>query len=433
MEVYILTGVMDIFFIVTLHILAKKVLGVRVENRLFLILGWCGYFFCLNLLSYLFIEFPLVNGICSLCIMLIVFCCLYDGKMQNKFIIVFSIVILGIISEAIVGFVYVLIGVDIRGKEMWKNDYICIGSIISKLINFIFVRIIVIISKTTNQIRIRRTEWAELFVVPVGSLIIFYVIAWDNNFFITIPEIVTFTVLLIINILSYYVYQRMQMQTEKMLENELLKQQSEYYKARYEDAEKQWSSLRKIRHDMKNDYVLQLNYLENQRYEELRNIYEKVLGKLTWENNLIHTGNIGIDSIVNVKTEMAREMNITVNSKADVLGKICTDHGDMNILFGNLFDNAIEAVSKMPEGARKIDLKIRADETAMLIEMGNSFAGIMKRDAEGGISTTKEDRNNHGLGIKLIKKVVDKYHGMFEINTSNDYFAVKIFLYYIEI
>lgn len=433
MEVYILTGVMDIFFIVTLHILAKKVLGVRVENRLFLILGWCGYFLGLNLLSYLFFEIPLLNGICSLLIMLAVICVLYDGKMQNKVIITFSIMVLGITAETIVAFTYMLLGIDVQNGEMGSENYVYIGSMVSKIICFIIIKIIVTISNFSKPIKIRMSEWLEIFAVPVGSLIIFHIVAWEDYFAITMPKVVIFAVLFIINILSFYVYQRMQIQAEEMLENELLKQQSEYYKARYEDAEKQWSSLRKIRHDMKNDYVLQLNYLENQRYEELRSIYEKVLGKLTWENNLIHTGNIGIDSIVNVKTEMAREMNITVNSKADVLGKICTDHGDMNILFGNLFDNAIEAVSKMPEGARKIDLKIRADETAMLIEMGNSFAGMMKRDAEGGISTTKEDRNNHGLGIKLIKKVVDKYHGMFEINTSNDYFAVKIFLYYIEI
>lgn len=430
MEVHILTWIVDIFYIFTLHILAKSVLGLKVNNKILLVIGWCGYIVGWNLLSYLFAEIPLVTGIGNLCLMLLIIGSLYDGKLQNKIIVIFVIVIFGMTAEMIVGFIYMLMGADIIDNGIEKRNMIYSGSVISKVFCFLFVKVVIAISNTPKQVKIRLTEWLEVFAIPVGSLVIFHIISWDDYFAITTPKIAVFAVLLLINLLSYYIYQKIQMQAEEMLENQLLKQQSEYYKARYEDAEKQWAALRKMRHDMKNNYVLHMHYLENAQYDKLKESYEKLLEEATWEKRMIHTGNIGIDSIVNFKIEMAKEQNITVSCTTEIRSEIGADNGDMNILFGNLFDNAIEAVSKLSEEERCIDLKILADETAMLIEIGNPYDGNISRDVKGGITTIKRDKDNHGLGLKIIKGVVEKYHGMLDIHTDNQYFKTKVFMYY---
>lgn len=432
MEVHILTWIVDIFFIFTLHMLAKRVLGIKVKSKLLLIVGWCGYFVCWNLISYLFAEIPLINGGVSICVILTVMCCIYGGKLQNKIIVTFAIIILGITAETIIAFIYMLLGVNINNEGMERDNLIYIGSVISKVICFLLVKIIIAISNTSKQVKIRMTEWIEVFVVPVGSLIIFHIIAWEDYFAITMPKVIVFAVLLLINLLSYYAYQRMQLQAEEMMENRLLKQQGEYYKDRYEDAEKQWMALRKMRHDMKNNYILHMHYLENGQYDKLKESYEKLLEDATWEKRMIHTGNIGIDSIVNFKAEMAKEQNITMNCAAEVRSDIRADNGDMNILLGNLFDNAIEAVVRLSEEERCIELKILADETAILIEIGNPYEGNLTRDAKGGIITIKRDKDNHGLGLKIIKNIVEKYHGMLEIHTDNQYFRTKVFMYYPE-
>lgn len=432
MEVYILTWIVDIFYIFTLHILAKRVLGVRVKNKLLLIAGWCIYMIGWNLLSYLFAEMPLVTGIGNLCMMLLVIGNLYDSKLQNKIIVIFVIIIFGMTAEMIIVLVYSFMGTDIFGGGSEKNNLVYSASVISKVICFMFVKIVITISNTKKQVEIRFAEWIEIFVVPVGSLIVFHIISWDDYFAITMPKVVVFSVLLLINLLSYYAYQRMQLQAEEVMENLLLKQQGEYYKDRYEDAEKQWAALRKMRHDMKNNYILHMHYLENGQYDKLKESYEKLLEDATWEKRMVHTGNIGIDSIVNFKAEMAKEQKVLVNCVAEVRSDIRADNGDMNILLGNLFDNAIEAVVRLSEEERCIELKILADETAMLIEIGNPYEGNLSRDIKDGITTIKRDKDNHGLGLKIIKGVVEKYHGMLEIHTDNQYFRTKVFMYYPE-
>lgn len=431
MEVHILTWIVDVFYIFTLHILAKRVLGVRVKNKLLLIAGWCGYMIGWNLLSYMFAEIPIVTGIGNLCLMLLIIGHLYDGKLQNKIIVIFVIVIFGITAEMLIGFVYTLMGANVIDCGV-DNNIIYVGSVTSKVVCFLFVKVVIAISNTPKQVKIRMTEWLEIFSVPIGSLIIFHIISWEDYFTITKSKVAVFTVLLIINLLSYYIYQKIQLQTEEMLENQLIKQQGEYYKARYDDAEKQWATLRKMRHDMKNNYILHMHYLENGQYDKLKESYEKLLEDATWEKRMIHTGNIGIDSIVNFKAEMAKEQNITMNCVAEVRNDIRADNGDMNILLGNLFDNAMEAVAKLSEEERYIELKILADETAMLIEIGNPYKGNIVRDAKGGITTIKRDKENHGLGLRIIKSVVEKYHGVLETHTEERYFRTKVFMYYPE-
>lgn len=44
------------------------------------------------------------------------------------------------------------------------------------------------------------------------------------------------------------------------------------------------------------------------------------------------------------------------------------------------------------------------------------------------LRTTKADKENHGLGLKNIKSIVQKYEGNFQIEIENQIFRVKIYL-----
>lgn len=433
METQVLTWIMDIFFALTLHILYKKILDVRFQNRIILFIGWIGYILTWNFSSYVFHEHPLLNSISGLIINFIVLLILYLGNVRTKIVLVFMVMVLGIIAETMVVFLgYVILGINVNELSENRNYFMNILNAISKIFWFIFVKIIMHISGQKKHIKIALSEWIEIFTVPVGSLIIFFIVAWDSYFSITIPKVTVFAVLLVINILTYYIYQRVQSHAEEMVNNQLLKQQNEYYKSRYSETEKQWANLRKIRHDMINNYVLELSYLENKRYDDLKDIYISAIGNLKNRRSVVNTGNIGIDSIINYKMEMAKELNIIVSQEIKIGGEVYISNGDLNILLGNLFDNAIEAVSKIPQEKRKIDFKIVSDNTAMLFEISNTFDGNISRNHKKEIITTKEDNENHGIGLKAVKEIVDRYEGDLDMEKKGDLFLVKVFLYYKE-
>lgn len=429
MEIHILSWMMDIFFIFTLHILYRQVLGVRTKNRFRLIAGWAGCFLSWNLCSYLLAEYPPINSICGIIINFFVMYILYIGSFRVKIILVFVVTILGIIAETITSFCIMMLKIDINSFAEGENNILYLGSAASKIFWFIFVKIITRISKKDKQIKIAMTEWIEIFTVPIGSLIIFYLVAWNNYFNITLDKLVIFAILLIINIVTYYTYQKVQMHAGELRDSEILRQQNEYYRLRFEDAEKQWKNLRKIRHDLKNHYILEMSYLESKRYEELHALYLEELGALKRKGNIIESGNLGIDSILNYKVECAREAGITVKHEIAVSGEISVSNGDLTTLLGNLLDNAIEAVLKMPKDKREIELKLRADETAILFIIGNPFKGAVKRNGRGEIVTTKSDKRNHGIGLKAVEEIVNRHKGTMQVECENEWFQIKIFLY----
>lgn len=211
---------------------------------------------------------------------------------------------------------------------------------------------------------------------------------------------------------------------------ECTRRRNEYYRSLYEDIRKREKALGSIRHELGNLYVLQLSYLESERYEELRLLYLNLLGSLKVSGSVIHTGNIGLDSIVSFKLKQARLRKIDAQHRIRVGARILIDDRDLNSLMGNLFDNAIEACLRLPKDRRKIDLKIISDDTVLYFWMANSFDGRLRTDRRGGLRSRKPDGRNHGIGLKTVRRIARKYHGDIRIEPREDMFVVKGLLYF---
>lgn len=101
--------------------------------------------------------------------------------------------------------------------------------------------------------------------------------------------------------------------------------------------------------------------------------------------------------------------------------------GDIYSLFGNLIDNALEAVQKLPEGRRSVTLVVKNIPGFVSVHIENEFAGELK--FKGGLpQTSKADKTIHGFGMKSISMLVKKYKGTLSIDTADNVFSVDILL-----
>lgn len=276
------------------------------------------------------------------------------------------------------------------------------------------------------------TERAAMISVTIGCIIIciFCCAALGGNGrrmkevrFIVAP------VLISINLSAYYLHYRIKVYSQADKENKILRQQKEYIRISYEEYEIQWSNLSKMRHDLKNSCVLEMDYLEKGKYDLLMAHYKKKVGAVKSREKFIYTGNIGIDSIVNFKISAAKKMCITVEKTIQIAGRVSIDHVDLNILIGNLMDNAMEAAGSMDAGKRKINLVIRTDKTAFFMEVRNSFQGERIRNERGAFLTSKKEKKYHGIGLKSVEGVVKKYNGQMAIDSKKNEFSIKVLIY----
>lgn len=172
-------------------------------------------------------------------------------------------------------------------------------------------------------------------------------------------------------------------------------------------------------HDLK--YFIR-NYGNNQTLNP--QVIEEISQSIEIFDSNIKTGNNALDIIFTEKSLLCYKNNIRFTCIAD--GKLLSfmDDVDAYSLFGNLVDNAIEALKDEAQ-KRVISLIIKGQGDFVSISIQNFFSKQLR--FENGLPiTTKKDKNYHGYGMQSIKMICEKYNGTLSINTSDNIFSVNI-------
>lgn len=139
----------------------------------------------------------------------------------------------------------------------------------------------------------------------------------------------------------------------------------------------------------------------------------------------VKTGNEALDIILTEKSLLCNNEHITLSCIADGGLMSFMSDGDIYAMFGNLVDNAIEAVMGLDEGDRSIGLKVREELGMVYVNIYNRYSGEVT--FSGGLpQTAKADKTAHGYGLKSIAMLVRKYDGELHIDADGGVFSVSI-------
>lgn len=232
--------------------------------------------------------------------------------------------------------------------------------------------------------------------------------------------------LISINILVYILMKRI---SEKNIENTDLvidKMQNELYRLEFENSEKQYIEINKIRHDMKNHLQCIAAFISEKEYSKANDYIENILkSKLIFGYNQINTGNRVVDIISNIKLMQCQNENILTNVQA---GKFETtiEAVDLCSLLGNVFDNAIEACRNV-KSDKVIYFNIAQKKEYINIVIKNSICkSVLQNNSD--LNTTKLQKDIHGYGLKSVRDIVHKHNGMMDLYEENDLFVADIWL-----
>ena len=218
---------------------------------------------------------------------------------------------------------------------------------------------------------------------------------------------------LLINILNIK-----QLKTELTITSQLLNKAEEQYKQNKENVDLININCHDLKHQIRN-FGNKAN-ISNETVKELENIIN------IYDSN-IKTNNDALDLILTEKSLLCQKKNINLKCFADCSKLNFITEADLYSLFGNMIDNAIEAVTKIEDvNKRSISLIVRNALSCTSIFISNYYEGKIILDNNGMPKTTKLNNGYHGYGLKSIKLIVDKYDGDFKIDIKDSIFMIQI-------
>lgn len=231
-------------------------------------------------------------------------------------------------------------------------------------------------------------------------------------------------------IIIYQKYIGLQKEKEKHFVEQ---QQIKAMKKRLEEAENFYGSIRKVRHEMKNHMTNIKGLVATEQYAEVDSYIEKLDETIEELDYKYTTGNAVTDVIINDKYKKAEKENIQfdvqfVYQESDIIPVF-----DMGIILSNLLDNAIEACQKTNRDMRYIKLSMKRKNNFLLLEVENSFDGILKTEKDGFPQTKKEADlpeilMEHGVGLRNVKEIAERYLGTMDIKVKGNVFKVTVML-----
>ena len=142
--------------------------------------------------------------------------------------------------------------------------------------------------------------------------------------------------------------------------------------------------------------------------------------------NLITSDNKSLDYLINSKLAPLKDTKIVISGSIGDLSDI--KEFDLVCLIGNVLDNAIEALEKIqsPFDKRIELLFIRQNSNRIIICKNTIDGSVLSTNKE--LKTTKQSKDAHGYGTKIISKIVSDYNGMVDYFEEFNMFGVQIVL-----
>lgn len=193
----------------------------------------------------------------------------------------------------------------------------------------------------------------------------------------------------------------------------------------YQDREEIYERQRKKMHDYKNQLSTIQTLLKSGKADEALSFTEKLTESIAVDMSVINTNHPVVNAVLNQKYRSMQEKNIAVILKLGDLHEICLNEEDIVILLSNLLDNAIRESEKVLKktGKAVIHIKLACEEQTMIIAIRNPV--IEKVEIIN--DTVKSERGeNHGIGLRNVKAVVDKYGGDMVLFCDDNEFKVVI-------
>ncbi len=294
-------------------------------------------------------------------------------------------------------------------------------SIVSKTFYAFSVYLISKISTKESQYNSNRGLTTLLFVLPISSMVVIYSVLFSLSEYeieqkYTSMLVLGFILLFGANLIVFWIYEFSLKTYQRNIELEITQQKEAVTTEYYELLNKQNENTKIVVHDIKRHLNTIKNLAPND--ETIGKYINSVIGEFGINNPIDYCNSPLVNVITHRYKSLCDDSDISFNidirnTKIDFMSE-----PDITAMLDNLLENAVEATSKATE--KFIDFIITVKQNDMLvISIANSVDKPVKI-THNNIISSKREQGVHGVGLKSIKRIVNKYDGEITMSFSEE-------------
>lgn len=215
----------------------------------------------------------------------------------------------------------------------------------------------------------------------------------------------------IVDLILFYFFSQMEQQLETEEKLAALYRQRDFEKEYYEASSQHLDQMKQMHQDFSSqihelhEAVQQPDYKNN-----MTQILARSQSKIEASRKTVYSLHPIINALLCVKEEHANSIGIPMEIHCTHSSEIAIADIDICSVLGNLLDNAIEACEKIESPDRKITVDIHEKAGFLIVKISNTITEQTPTIKKIGF-TSKSDRENHGLGLRMVERICSKYDG----------------------
>lgn len=278
-----------------------------------------------------------------------------------------------------------------------------------------------------------QNQWARRLFLPMAILTlsaVFEVINYSlrlTNVLSSIFQIGTVIFMLMTGVIGgLFIRDALLLKQQLAFEVNLMQTQVEEQKKHHQMLLQNVKTVREQRHDLRHQLTVIRSYSEKGDNRQLIDYLDTLIAKIPSEQKMLYCENMAVNAVVSYYAAIAEEKGIACSIRL-VVPEHLEQIADNNlcVIFGNLFENAIDACGRMTEGKMFIRLNSRLQYKALTITMDNSFDGRLK-EQDGRLISSKRD--DFGIGTGSIAAIAAQYGGSAKFEADGMVFLSSVYV-----
>ena len=301
--------------------------------------------------------------------------------------------------------------------------YRVIATVIHTLVLSFVVYLIYHISE--NTFRMGKRYVISLLVL---SIIILVTILLIFQYFLSMGHIgladfFVWGMLVALSLVSFFYIIRLARTYTVQQENMLLNIHNEMLLKSLEENRKSYEVWRSKIHDYKHHLIYMTKLAQEGDFDRLKDYLDREIGEIRKDTNIVQSGYIGIDSIINSKQILAQSHHLHMFCNVKLPENLVLDNAAIASVLGNLLDNAITAGSKV--SGSNIEVNIYMVKNNLCMKICNQTVS----EQIDFTRTSASDRFWHGIGLRSVQSSVEKMDGEFSIGERDGIVTAFVTLY----